>query len=142
MADTINLRAINETPVVEAISDGDKALLVDANGMAKQSPANKLGGSGGGGGIIYGVLTMSDGTTDNAVMLYADEANSQMITYEEAKEMFKSGAIMYTVSEGGVVFITPTMVMPIEGIKALQLTVLVFGQAIDVAGICSDTVMG
>ena len=140
MAENINLRPAGETPVVEAISDGDKALLIDANGMVKQIPANKLGGSGGG-GIIYAVLTMSDDTTENTARLYADEANSQMLTYEEAKEKFKSGAIMYGVSNGMSVFITPLMVVPLEETKAFQIAVLVFGTAAEVAGLCSDSVV-
>lgn len=140
MAENINLRAVNETPVVEAVSDGDKALLIDANGMAKQIPANKLGGSGGGGGIIYTEITMSDGTTDNTARLYADVARSQMLTYEEAKEMFKSGAIICVPENGMDIFVTPLMVVPVEEMKFFQVFMLI-EQAITFGAFCSDSIV-
>ena len=93
MAENINLRAINEIPVVESISDGDRALLVDANG-AKQIPANKLGGGGAGGGIVYTDADLFGGETSITATAYMDEALTQPMDYATGKKLLMGGAAM------------------------------------------------
>lgn len=104
---------------------------------------NGGGGSGGsgGGGSIYAEITMSDGTTDNTARLYADVARSQMLTYEEAKEMFKSGAIICAPESGVDIFVTPLMVVPIEEIKVFQVSAFTGNTIIMLGAFCSDSVV-
>lgn len=94
MADKINLRPVGETPEVEAISDGDKALIVDANGMAKQIPANKLGGGGTGGGIVYMDADLFSGEKQITATAYTDEALTQPMDYATGKKLLMGGAVL------------------------------------------------
>ena len=98
MAENINLRAANETPVVEAVSDGDKALLLDANGMAKQIPANKLGGGAGGGALVVYATVDADtlgNSEEISVNAYRDPEMTQLYTYAELKEYILKGMCIY-----------------------------------------------
>lgn len=102
MDENINLRAISELPEVEAISDGYKALLVDANGMAAQIPANKLGGSGGGTIYLEGIdysVNENGAIEDLACKCYVDEALTSALDYETGKKMLMGGAGAYLKSD-------------------------------------------
>lgn len=92
MAGNINLRPVGELPEAESISDGDKALLVDANGVAKQIYANKLGGAGG--GIVYTDADLFSGETQITATAYTDEALTQPMDYAAGKKLLMGGAAM------------------------------------------------
>ena len=102
MAENINFRAISELPEAEAISDGDMALLVGANGMAAQIPANKLGGSGGGTIYLEGIdYSVNDNGAIEALACkcYADDALTSALNYEKNKKMLMGGAGVYLKSD-------------------------------------------
>lgn len=139
MAENINLRPVGELPEAESISDGDKALLVDVNGVAKQIPASKLGGSGGGGHTIYAEATL-DGTggNNNLVYIYWDEAHSNAIKYDEAKQLFKSGVVIWGTLNGMSAALTPLTIIPVDEAKMLRM-VACPENIMFFAVICADT---
>ena len=112
---SINVKPINEVPVIDALSEGDK-LLVNSNGSAKQIDASKVGGSGGGGGvIIYGAIVGMEGETLNvSCHKSAARTESDVMTFVEFAELVSSGPMALAVSEDGVheMYLIPMMLTP------------------------------
>lgn len=90
------LKPINNLPVAEAITEGDK-LLINSGGMAKQIDASLVGGSGGGMTVIYAKYADENGAT---VMAYKDADYTQQMTYAEGKKAFENGAIAIMTQDG------------------------------------------
>lgn len=134
MSETMNLRPFSDLPETDAINEGDK-VLVNQDGMAKQLDANKIGGSGG--GTIYGKLTTA--TSGNIVEVYADEDHNTQLAYEQAKQMFKGGAVIFGTVDGVSAIITPLAVIPTDEARAFQMVVCVEEIALFVV-ICADTI--
>ena len=132
---SFNFKPINEVPEIDAVSDGDK-LLVNSNGAAKQIDAKKIGGSGG--GTIYGILTV--GTSGNIVVVYADENHNTQLTYEQAMQMLKGGAVIFSTLEGASVIVTPLAVIPSDEARAFQMIACVEEIAL-FAVICADSII-
>lgn len=108
MSENINLRPISELPEVESVSVGDKFLL-NSGGEAKLIDASKMGG---GGGTIYAELEFAtDSDSDNIARVYADEAHSNMLTYDQAKEKLKSGAALIYADLEVTAVVTPLTII-------------------------------
>lgn len=116
MSETMNLRPFANLPETDAIKEGDK-VLVNQDGMAKQLDASKIGGSGG--GTIYGIPTVA--TSGNIVEVYADENHTTQLTYEQAMQMFKGGAVIFATLEGISAILAPLAVIPNDEARAFQL---------------------
>lgn len=131
---SFNFKPINEVPEIDAVSDGDK-LLVNSNGAAKQIDANKIGGSGG--GTIYGKLTTATG---NIVEVYADEDHNTQLAYEQAKQMFKGGAVIFGTLDGVSAIITPLAVILNDEARAFQMIVCI-EEIAQFTVICADSII-
>ena len=84
------LKPINNLPVAESISKGDK-ILISSGGVVKQIDASLVGGGGSGGTVVYAqIMDESFGV----VTAYKDAEHTQMLTYEEGKKAFSGIAIV------------------------------------------------
>lgn len=135
MSETMNLRPFANLPETDAIKEGDK-VLVNQDGMAKQLDASKIGGSGG--GTIYGILNLSKDVTIAEV--YTDENHTTQLTYEQAMQMFKGGAVLFVTLDGISMILTPLAVITNDEARAFQMTAYVeeIGSFVVV---CADTII-
>lgn len=136
MSETMNLRPFSNLPETDEIKEGDK-VLVNQDGMAKQLDASKISGSGG--GTVYGELTVA--TSVNIVVVYADENHNTQLTYEQAMQMFKGGAIIFGTLDGVPAIVTPLAVVPNDEARAFQMIACVEEIALFTV-ICADTITG
>lgn len=84
------LKPINNLPVAESVSEGDK-ILINNGGVAKQIDASLVGGGGSGGTVIYAqIMNESFGV----VFAYKDAGLTQWMTYEEGQKAFSGIAII------------------------------------------------
>lgn len=90
------LKPINNLPVAESISEGDK-ILINSSGVAKQIDASLVGGGGGGMTVIYAKYADENEVT---VMAYKDADYTQQMTYAEGKKAFENGAIAIMTQDG------------------------------------------
>lgn len=134
MSETMNLRPFSNLPETDAIKEGDK-VLVNQDGIAKQLDAGKIGGSGG--GTIYGELTTD--TSGNIVVVYADEDHNTQLTYEQAKQMFKGGAVIFGTLNSVSAIVTPLMVALSDEAKAFQMIACV-EDIVAFVVICADSI--
>lgn len=136
----MNLKPINEVPEVEALQEGDK-ILINSNGAAMQIAASKVGGSGGGVGAIYGAIQMDD-NGDAFITAYADKEMTVSMTYAEGKAMAESGmrlcVDMTATGTDGWMYLFP-IALPIDLAKAIQSTISVGGDALDIMILFTDT---
>lgn len=84
------LKPINNLPIAESVSAGDK-ILINSGGVAKQIDASLVGGSGSGGTVIYAqIMDASFGV----VTAYKDAELTQIMTYAEGQKAFSGIAII------------------------------------------------
>lgn len=135
MSETMNLRPFANLPETDAIKEGDK-VLVNQDGMAKQLDASKIGGSGG--GTIYGIPTVA--TSGNIVEVYADENHTTQLTYEQAMQMFKGGAVIFGTLDSVSAIITPLAVVLNDESRAFQMIACV-EEIMPFVVICADSII-
>lgn len=108
---SMNIKPINEVPFIEALTEND-SVLVNSGGVAKQIPASKIGGRGGGGKPVYISIIEGDFSSESMVVkAFDDEALTSQLTFAEGVERFLGGSVLAFKSEtedaSGVVSITP-----------------------------------
>ena len=134
-----NFRSINDVPVAGSLASGDKVIL-NSGGIAKQIDASKLGGSGGGGTIYAEMEFATDAYTSNIISVYADESHSNMLTYDQAKEKFKSGAVLFGTAFDMITVVTPLALIYNEGTKTFTMMAC-FEDIMPFNVLCADSII-
>ena len=151
---SVNIKPINEVPVVEEVTAGDR-VLVNRSGAAVQVPANALGGgSGGGGGAAGGAAggavyvdlqsTMGEEGGEAIVQAFTDIEMTTPMDYETGKTILlgagKLSQDFSAVTPGAVAYFTPTGVMDIEEAKLMQAMVSLDGTGFSFVIVFSDSI--
>ena len=110
------LKPINNLPVAESVSEGDK-ILINSGGVAKQIDASLVGASGSGGTVVYAQI-MDE--TFGVVTAYKDAEHTQMMTYEEGQKAFSGIAIVNINSMGMKFALIPAAAFANEATKTFM----------------------
>ena len=143
---SVNIKPINEVPVVGAVAEGDK-VLVNRSGAAVQIDASKVGGGGSAaGGVVYTDLnSVMGGESEVMLQAFADIEMTTPMDYETGKNiLLGAGKLAQDFSAmlpGSVAYLPPSMIVSGDEAKIMQLGILVSADTfVNVVLVFSDSI--
>lgn len=146
---SVNIKPINDVPVVEEVTAGDK-VLVNRSGAAVQIDASKVGGGGGAaGGVVYADImgALNGESSTGFVQAFVDIEMTTPMDYATGKNiLLGAGKLAQDFSAmsvpGAIAYVVPTAIIDAAEEKGMQAQVQMGPEPAMLLITFSDSVMG